>query len=186
LKEHEFYQVTKALWETSTAVTPDSKNILAAMEDFPKWRHVELAAALGDAATSRRRGMWALMAVTRWVYLTAAVLAAALAPAAGHAPLSTVTFDNQSGEDAVVKLVGPTRCVVPVANRSRAGVHTPSGAYYILVRYGVAGRYSYTKGQKFSVEESGSSYSAITITLHKVVNGNYESHPIGPAEFERQ
>jgi len=130
--------------------------------------------------------MWALIAVTRSTYLAAAVLAAALALNAERTPPSTVTFDNQSGKDAVVKLVGPTRGVVPVADHSRAGVHVRAGVYCILVRYGVAGHYSYTIGQKFSVEESGASYSVITITLHKVSNGNYESHPISPTEFERQ
>ena len=130
--------------------------------------------------------MWALTDVIRSAYLAALVLPAALALSAGHTPQSTVTFDNQSGEAALVKLVGPTRGVVPVANRSRAGAHAQAGVYYILVRYGMAGHYSYTKGQKFSVEESGSSYSVITITLHKVANGNYETRPISPTEFERQ
>ncbi|MGO9592244.1 MAG: hypothetical protein ACLPZ0_00680, partial [Steroidobacteraceae bacterium] len=173
VRVNEFYQITKAIWESLNGlVTFDSENILAAMEDLPRRRHIESAAALGDAATSGRRGMWVLMAITRSAYLATAVLAATLALNAERTPPSTVTFDNQSGGDAVVKLVGPTRGVVPVANRSRAGLHAQAGVYYILVRYGVAGHYSYTKGQEFSVEESGSSYSVITITLHKVVNGN--------------
>ena len=130
--------------------------------------------------------MWSWTGAKRLVFLPAAVLAAAAAFGAERTPPSTVTFENQSGLDAAVKLIGPTRGVVSVANRSRAGLHAAAGEYYILVRYGAAGHYSYAKGQKFSMDQSGSSYSVITITLHKVVNGNYETHPIGLAEFERQ
>src|SRR5437870_4845307 len=108
----------------------------------------------------------------------AAFLAAAffvVSAGAQSAAPSTVTFGNQSGQGALVKVVGPTRGVVPVPTRSRAGVHVQAGEYYILVRYGVPGHYSYSMGQRFSVEGSDGSHSVITITLHKVVNGNYES-----------
>jgi hypothetical protein len=118
-----------------------------------------------------------------------AILAAAffvVCASAQSASPNTVTFENQSGQGALVKLVGPTRGVVPVPNRSRAGIHVQAGEYYILVRYGAPGHYSYSKGQRFSVEGSGATYSVITITLHKVLNGNYASHPVNPAEFERR
>ena len=125
-------------------------------------------------------------------YLTSVIRVAILAAAffvvsagAQSASPNTITFENQSGQDALVKLVGPTRGVVPVPNRSQAGIHVQAGEYYILVRYGLPGHYSYSKGQRFSVEGSVDSYSVITITLHKVVNGNYESHPVNPAEFEQ-
>jgi len=122
------------------------------------------------------------------VIRVAAMLAASLTAAsagAQPAPPNTITFENESGGGALVKLIGPTRGVVPVPNHSRAGINVEAGEYYILVRYGLPGHYSYSKGQRFSVEQSGDSYSVITITLHKVVNGNYESRPVDPTEFER-
>ena len=53
----------------------------------------------------------------------------------------------------------------------------------IKVRYGVRGEYHYTKGQEFTVDETTTTTSKITITLHKVVNGNYESTPSNEQEF---
>jgi uncharacterized coiled-coil protein SlyX len=41
----------------------------------------------------------------------------------------------------------------------------------------------YSKGQQFTVDQTAATVSRITITLHKVVNGNYESNPITEQEF---
>jgi hypothetical protein len=98
-----------------------------------------------------------------------------------------ITFDNRSGNDALVKLVGPTGGVVSVPNYQDRTVQVAPGTYFILVRYGDApGSYSYTRGQVFSVEQIGNMYSVITITLHRVIGGNYEAHTIPASEFERQ
>jgi hypothetical protein len=99
---------------------------------------------------------------------------------------NTITFENQSGSAALVKLVGPTRGALPVPDRSRATIHVEAGKYYVLVRYGSAGHFSYTRGREFSVEGSAAAYSVITITLHKVVNGNDASWPASQAEFDQQ
>jgi ABC-type Fe3+-hydroxamate transport system substrate-binding protein len=97
-----------------------------------------------------------------------------------------ITFDNSSGNDALVKLVGPTGGVVAVPNNRERTVRVAPGTYFILVRYGDApSNYAYTRGQTFSVEQVGNMYSVITITLHKVIGGNYESHSIPAADFER-
>jgi hypothetical protein len=79
-----------------------------------------------------------LTAISRAAFLGTAFLAASSLNAE-RMPPNTVTFENQSGQDALVKLVGPTRGVVPVANGSRAGIHVDAGVYYILVRYGAVG-----------------------------------------------
>lgn len=98
-----------------------------------------------------------------------------------------ITFDNQSSSQALVKLVGPSPRTVTVLNNSRETVHVGPGNYYILVRYGSGqGKYTYSKGRAFNVEESADSYSVITITLHKVIGGNYETRPIAASEFDRQ
>jgi hypothetical protein len=96
---------------------------------------------------------------------------------------STVSFDNQSGEPALVKLIGPTTTEVQAPDSSKQIVQALVGKYYIKVRYGVQGKYHYTKGQEFTVDETATTTSDITITLHKVVNGNYDSSPINELEF---
>lgn len=106
---------------------------------------------------------------------------------AGNSEGNTVTFNNNSGEDALVKLVGPngnTRSV-EVSNGSMSVLtQVNSGEHYIRVRYGRNGRYHYSRGDRFTVRGDGYYMrSRISITLHKVINGNYGSRPIGASEF---
>ena len=113
-------------------------------------------------------------------------LAAALAfliPAVTMAA-STVTFDNQSGKSALVKLVGPTASAVTVENSKKESVSVVPGHYFIKVRYGTPGAYSYSKGDEFDVTETATAASATTITLHKVIAGNYGSKTISEKDFD--
>jgi hypothetical protein len=96
---------------------------------------------------------------------------------------NTVSFDNQSGEPALVKLIGPTSSEIEVPNGTKAVVQVLAGKYFIKIRYGVEGKYHYTKGQVFTVHETATTTSGITITLHKVVKGNYGWSPITEREF---
>jgi hypothetical protein len=96
---------------------------------------------------------------------------------------NTVVFDNQSGEPALVKLIGPTDREVEVAAGAKGTVTATAGRYHIKVRYGAPGKYHYAKGEEFEVKETATSKSKTTITLHKVVAGNYDSRPISDAEF---
>src|SRR5271166_2035949 len=96
---------------------------------------------------------------------------------------NTVSFDNQSGEPALVKLIGPTSSEIEVPNGTKPVVQASAGKYFIKVRYGVEGKYHYTKGQEFTVHETATTTSGITIRLHKVVNGNYGASPITEQEF---
>lgn len=100
---------------------------------------------------------------------------------------NTVTFDNKSGEDALVKLVDSSGGVqsVPVTNGLKSTIENVSyGKHYIKVRYGTPGNYRYSKGDSFMVNGDGySRRSRITITLHKVVNGNYHTQRMSPSEF---
>ena len=123
----------------------------------------------------------------RWIGLVSVVVLWSLAGVtqAGTAP-NTITFDNQSGEAALVKLVGPSSQAVTVPNGHHATVHAAVGEYYILVRYGTAADgYRFTKGDPFTVTQTATEYSIIRITLHPVVAGNYETEPISQAEFEQ-
>jgi len=94
-----------------------------------------------------------------------------------------VVFDNQSGEPALVKLIGPTPKEVEVPNGAKVGADAAAGRYVIKVRYGSPGKYHYAKGQEFAVTETATARSETTITLHKVVAGNYETEAISQAEF---
>ena len=124
--------------------------------------------------------------IARLALFVAAVAALSTVANAQGYP-NQITFDNRSGNDALVELVGPTGSVVPVPNNQDRTLQVAPGTYFLLVRYGDApGGYSYTRGQAFSVEQIGNTYSVITITLHKVIGGNYEAHTIPASEFERQ
>ena len=96
---------------------------------------------------------------------------------------NSVIFDNQSGNPAIVKLVGPTSTSVSVQNGKTETVQASAGHYYIKVRYGTSGNYVYGKGEDFDVTETATSSSEITITLHKVLNGNYRTRPMTETEF---
>src|ERR1017187_953428 len=124
--------------------------------------------------------------ITRLVLLVVTLTTvSAVANAQGYP--NQITFDNRTGNDALVKLVGPTGGVVSVPNNQDRTVQVAPGTYFILVRYGdTPGSYTYTRGQAFSVDQVGNMYSVITITLHKVIGGNYEAHSIPATEFERQ
>lgn len=100
--------------------------------------------------------------------------------------LNTVTFDNQSGEYSTVKLVGPTTRMVDVPHGQKRTVNVAAGEYYILVRYGSKpDQYSYSKGDPFTVQQTATQYSCITITLHPVVNGNYRTRSSSREEFDK-
>jgi hypothetical protein len=107
----------------------------------------------------------------------------ALACVASAWAQNTVSFDNQSGEPALVKLVGPTSSEIEVPNGTKQGVQASAGRYIIKVRYGTPGKFTYSKGEEFEVKETATSRSKTTITLHKVVAGNYDSKSISAAEF---
>ena len=98
---------------------------------------------------------------------------------------NSITFENQSGELALVKLIGPTGQNVEVPDGQSRTVNVAAGEYYTLIRYGnEPEKYKYAKGDPFTVTETETQYSAITITLHKVIGGKYHTQPITVEEFE--
>ena len=112
----------------------------------------------------------------------AALAAATLAPLlASERP--SITFQNRSGDDAVVRLAGPTSALVTVVDSTSRTVDIAGGTYRMYVRYGSPGKYRYTKGKSFTVYEGSEGVDRITITLHKVVGGNYSTSPSSAAEF---
>ena len=113
------------------------------------------------------------------VWLVLIVCACAVAAVAQN----KVIFDNQSGEPALVKLVGPTPKEVEVPTGAKVGTDASAGQYIIKIRYGTPGKYHYSKGEEFDVKEMATKRSETTITLHKVVAGNYDVGPISEEEF---
>ena len=94
-----------------------------------------------------------------------------------------MNFDNQSGEPALVKIVGPTTTEVEVPTSTKKGADVIAGDYTIKIRYGAPGNYRYTQGEKFSVTQTATARSVVTITLHKVVDGNFSTKSISEADF---
>ena len=101
-------------------------------------------------------------------------------------PPNTITFDNQAGEYALVKLVGPTLTSIEVPNGEKRTVHAAKGEYYILTRYGTnPNHYKFSKGETFEVTQSKTEYSITTIILYPVIDGNYSTTPITSDEFSK-
>jgi hypothetical protein len=119
--------------------------------------------------------------------VVASVLLPTVPASRAETPRATVTFDNKSGQPALVKLIGPSRRTALVPNRQKRTVTAVGGRYYILTRYGSKpDNYTYSKGDTFHVTQTARQHSVITITLHKVVGGNYGSKDIPADEFERE
>ncbi len=96
-----------------------------------------------------------------------------------------ITFDNQSGQNTVVKLIGPTYVVSRLARDQKRTVRVSKGDYYVLVRYGNSPKeYSYTKSALFSVDQPDGQISIITFTLHRRSGGSFQSHLVSGDEFE--
>lgn len=100
-----------------------------------------------------------------------------------YAQNNILAFDNQSGEHALVKVIGPSQRLVEVPTGTKGRVNVKAGIYSIKVRYGDPGKFNYTQGEEFEIKETQNSRSVITITLHKVVNGNYETNKISANDF---
>jgi len=99
---------------------------------------------------------------------------------------STITFENRSGQLALVKIEGPVRQVVEVTNSESKTVNVSGGRYFIKIRYGDNPEaYTQRKGEEFDVEETTQTYSQNFITLHPVVGGTYKTFPISAEEFNK-
>ena len=104
---------------------------------------------------------------------------------ASQPALNKIKFDNQSGQNAVVKVVGPTNLVVRVPKQRKKTVHVPAGDYFILVRFGDSEKdYTYTKSDPFAVTQSEGQFSIITFTLFRTKGGDFNTIPASQEEFE--
>ncbi len=96
---------------------------------------------------------------------------------------STLTVDNQSGEDALVKLIRSDDetlwLPIRMADQAQSSVSVVAGRYYTKVRYGTIGNYRYIKGTPFDSAGGGKT----TITVQKVPAENYPATTISADEF---
>ncbi len=100
-------------------------------------------------------------------------------------PLNRLTVQNNSGQFALVKTVGPTRAVVKIPLDQKKTIHVAPGEYYILVRFGFAPKeYIYTKGEPFKVIQDEDKFSITTVTLHRIVSGMKNPNEVSREEFE--
>jgi hypothetical protein len=98
---------------------------------------------------------------------------------------NVLTIQNDSGQFALVKTVGPTRAVAKIPLDQKKAIHLAPGEYYILVRFGFAPKeYIYSKGEAFSITQEENKFSLTTITLHRVVSGMENAHEVSGEEFE--
>ncbi|MEM4408354.1 MAG: hypothetical protein QXI19_06390 [Candidatus Caldarchaeum sp.] len=120
-----------------------------------------------------------------------------------YAGYSEIIIDNQTDRDAVVKIMQKTdrsskmiRDLYVRSNSRAIARQVPAGTYFLKVAYGVGWHKkqrkfltnrSFSKSELFTVEQyhTGYSiqYSQITITLHKVYDGNFSFVEMSESEF---
>lgn len=119
------------------------------------------------------------------VLIAAGLMVATASSSVAQAPASTITFQNRSSEPALVRLVGQPAQTIEVPALSSRTVPTRAGEYYVVIRYGTPGAYSYARGDPFTVRHSSRDWEEITITLQKVIGGNYRTRDASKEEFEK-
>ena len=97
----------------------------------------------------------------------------------------TITIRNESSEQVLARLRGPTTGYVSIPPGGSRTAEVRGGSYLALFRYGEEGRYSYTKIGPFDVVETSTEVSEITIVLHTVA-GNTNEQPSDQKEFNGQ
>ena len=118
-------------------------------------------------------------------YVVAVVIAFGGDALAADLAKNIIKFDNQSGRNAVVRVMGPTQTVAKMQRDETRTVHVIAGDYYILVRYGDSEKeYSYTKSALFTVTQDDKKFSIITFTLHRRGGGTFNVQPVSGKEFE--
>ncbi|MFH0820111.1 MAG: hypothetical protein V1892_03705 [bacterium] len=128
----------------------------------------------------RRGVLWSLFFLFLILFLINPILALAQD--------NSVTFDNQSGEDALVKLISSAGEAqkITVPNGSKETIYNlGNDTYHVKVRYGTPGHCRYIKGEYFELKAFDPYYAVANITLHPIVGGNYDTQSISEAEFNR-
>ena len=101
-------------------------------------------------------------------------------------PQNVLAVQNDSGQFALVKTVGPTKAIAKIPLDQKKTILLTPGDYYILIRFGYAPKeHIYTKSDSFSVTQGDNQFSYTTITLHRIVAGMKNSHEVSGEEFKK-
>jgi hypothetical protein len=95
-----------------------------------------------------------------------------------------LTLLNQSGEEALVKIVGPKSGAVALGRESEKTILLPAGSYKYYVRYGQDPGFSFARGTPFTLEAVSTGYIEATLTLISPPGIN-QSDPVLEEEFNR-
>jgi hypothetical protein len=90
--------------------------------------------------------------------------------------LSVISFQNQSGVDATVRLLGPSAQQFTVLNAQSFDANVAPGNYYVLVRYGrIPMEYLFSKAGPVSVTEVNGQHSKVRINLLRPGTNNQDA-----------
>ncbi|MDR4468951.1 MAG: hypothetical protein MRJ68_11770 [Nitrospira sp.] len=98
-----------------------------------------------------------------------------------------VTFDNQSSQPALVKLIGPVSATVEVPDEAMRTVQASGGHYFIHTHY-VTGEstYRYSKGEHLDITETFTGFFVpIPTRPDHPARGHQRELPHGPLEQTR-
>jgi hypothetical protein len=96
--------------------------------------------------------------------------------------LSVISFQNQSGADATVRLLGPSAQQFTVLSGQSFEANVAPGNYYVLVRYGrTPTEYLFSKAGPVTVTEINGKYSKVRINLLRPGTNNQDAQK----EFEK-
>jgi WD40 repeat protein len=124
---------------------------------------------------------------TRAVLALIVALLTALASTDAQAPLekgrvgvtgdkNTITIENPSNADVVVKLIGPSARMVSVPSGQSISINVAAGDYSILVRYGTnPSEFVYVRGGPLRVTETQTQHSIGKIALAKSPEDNADA-----------
>jgi LysM repeat protein len=117
--------------------------------------------------------------------LCLAVLFLFFLPDSGRgAQKNMMTLVNNSGEEALVKIVGPKSGVVELTKETERTILLPAGTYKYYVRYSQGPKASYARGTPFTLEAVSTGYIEASLTLISPP-GNYQPDPVLEEEFNK-
>src|SRR5437879_905551 len=96
-----------------------------------------------------------------WGLLLLSCILIAQSPVPPDSTKNSITFENPSSTDVVIKLVGPSPQTGSIAVGKSATMSIAAGEYSILIRYGSSpSDYVYTKAGPLQITETASQHSA--------------------------
>jgi hypothetical protein len=119
--------------------------------------------------------------MNRIVSVLLALFGIAIAAAVQNSP--TLTIINQAQDPANVRVLGPTAGYLSISSGSSRTLNVSGGEYRLKIQYcDSRGNCHYSATDRFSVTQTSSAVSRITVTLHST-GGNLNERGISESEF---